>query len=53
MVGSYNRGYVKRATGGGTSALTVFVPVVDESKFLSLDWQVSTRFCNSFRGKTT
>ncbi len=35
MASSYNRGYVKPAIGG-TPALTAFVPVVAESKFLSL-----------------
>ncbi len=36
MVGSYIRGYVKRATGDGTVVLTSLVPVVAESKLLAL-----------------
>ncbi len=35
MAISYNRGYVKRTTGDGAVALTAFVPVAAESKFLS------------------
>ncbi len=47
MAGSYNRGYVKCTTADGIEALTTFVPVAAESKFLSLSTKVFTLVINS------